>query len=75
LQFAFVPAQSPDQPVNLEPADALAFRVTEAPSWKVAVHVVPQLIPPGLDVTLPVPLPALLTDNVARTSWKLAVTE
>ena len=25
LQFAFVPVQSPDQPVNLEPAAALAF--------------------------------------------------
>ena len=70
-----MPAQSPDQPVNLEPEDALAFSVTDAPSWKVALHVVPQLIPDGFDVTLPVPVPALATVNVARTIWKFAVTE
>ena len=74
MQLAFVPAQSPDQRVNLEPGEALAFRVTEAPSWKVAAQVVPQLMPAGLDVTLPVPVPALLTVNVARASWKFAVT-
>ena len=75
LQFTFVPAQSPDQPVNLEPAAGLAFRVTDAPTWNVALQVVPQLIPAGLDVTLPVPFPDLLTVSVARTSWKFAVTE
>ena len=57
LQFAFVPVQSPDQPVNLEPAAAVAFNVTDAPSWKAAEQVVPQLIPVGLDVTLPVRSP------------------
>ena len=69
-----MPVQSPDQPVNLEPAAAVAFTVTDAPSWKVAEQVVPQLIPVGLDVTLPVPVPALVTVSVGRTSWKFAVT-
>jgi hypothetical protein len=75
LQFAFVPAQSPDQPVNLEPPAGLAFSVTDAPSWNVALQTLPQLIPAGFDVTLPLPVPAFVTVSFGRTSWKLAVTE
>ena len=36
----------------------MAVRVTEVPDAKLAVHVVGQLIPPGLLVTVPVPVTA-----------------
>ena len=44
----------------------LALRVTEAPGSNAAVQVVPQLIPEGVDVTLPLPLPAFVTVSVGR---------
>lgn len=56
-----VPLQPPDQPANVEPVLGAAVRVTGVPLAKLAVHVVPQLIPVGLLVTVPVPVPALCT--------------
>jgi hypothetical protein len=57
-----VPEQpAPDHPVNSEPDAALAVRVTLVPYSKVAEHVSPQLMPAGLEVTVPVPAPVLLT--------------
>ena len=50
----------PFHPVN-PPDVATAVRVTEEPAPKLAVHAVPQLIPDGELVTVPVPEPALLT--------------
>lgn len=35
----------------------------------------PQLIPPGADVTVPLPMPVLLTLRVKRSSAKAAVTD
>jgi hypothetical protein len=61
-----VPLHVPDQPANLEPVLGLAVSVTEAPLAKVAPHVVPQLIPEGLLVTIPFPVPVLCT-----VSWKV----
>jgi hypothetical protein len=52
--------------VKVEPASALAVSVTGVPVAKPAEHVVPQLIPAGLDVTAPVPLPAFVTVNVGE---------
>ena len=54
-----VPEHAPDQPENVEPAVPFAARVIEAPLSKSALQPVPQLIPGGLLVT--VPLPLLLT--------------
>ena len=59
-----VPVQPPpDQPVNTDPASAVAVNVTAVPSLTVTVHVAPQSMPAGLDVTEPVPAPARCTDN------------
>ena len=54
-----VPAQAPLQPVKVLAVAGVAVRVTLAPLVKLALHVVPQLMPAGLLVT--VPLPDLLT--------------
>jgi hypothetical protein len=56
-----VPVQAPDQPANVEPEAAVAVSVTAVPLAKLALHVGAQLIPEGLLVTVPVPVPALWT--------------
>ena len=53
--------QSPDQ-VTPKPGPGVAVRVTIEFKPKFALQVVPQLIPAGLDIT--VPLPLLLTVKV-----------
>src|SRR6266516_3012940 len=58
-----VPEQLPDQPVKLEPAAAVAVRVTGTAA-NGAEQVEPQLIPAGLEVTVPAPEPALVTVSV-----------
>jgi hypothetical protein len=54
---------SPDQPVKTEPPSAEAVRVTEVPLLKLYWQVLPQLIPLGLLVTVPEPVPVLLTER------------
>lgn len=63
-----VPEHAPLQPAKLEPLVAEAVRVTEAPAAKLALQVLPQLMPPVFEVTVPEPLPAFAT-----LSAKLAV--
>jgi len=53
-----VPVQAPLQPAKVEPLAAAAVRVTEVPLAKLALHVLPQLMPVGDEVTVPVPVPA-----------------
>ena len=56
----------------------MAVRVTVVPLEYVALQVEPQLIPPGLLVTKPVPVPLFDTVNkyvVGAESVKVAVTE
>jgi hypothetical protein len=62
-QVLAVPVQAFDQPANVEPLAAVAVRVTEVLSTKLALHVAPQLMPAGLLVTVPTPVPDLLTVN------------
>lgn len=73
VQVLAVPVQAPDQPVKFDPAVADAVRVTLAFRLKLAEQVAPQLIPAGELLTVPVPVPALVTVN-SRTGTKLAVT-
>ena len=56
-----VPAHAPLQPVNDDPADGTAVRVTEVPVANEAEQVAPQLMPAGDEVTVPVPVPAFVT--------------
>jgi hypothetical protein len=51
------PAQSPSQPVKLHPEPAAAVSVTDVPLVKFCAHVelAPQLIEPGLEVSVPDP--------------------
>ena len=48
----------PLQPVKMEPAAGAAVSVTAVPLVKLAEQVAPQVIPAGLLVTVPVPVPA-----------------
>jgi hypothetical protein len=68
VQVALVPLQPPDHAANLEPDLAAAVSLMDVPSLNFAVHVLPQLTPEGLLVTVPAPLPALLT-----VSWRVVV--
>jgi len=74
-----VPAHPlPLQPVKVEPEFAVAARVTRVPSWKLPLQVAPQLIPAGVDVTVPDPAPTVATKTLkvfgGGGSVKLAVT-
>lgn len=59
-----VAVQLPDQPANVEPEEAVAVNVTAVLLLILAVQVLPQLIPAGLLITVPVPLPARVTVSV-----------
>ncbi len=66
----FLPTQAPLQPAKLEPVAAFAFSVTAVPKVKSCEHVVfVQLIPFGVLVTLPAPLPVLCTVTVCGGGW------
>ena len=56
-----VPVQAPDQPANVELVLGAAVSVTMVPLVKLALHIAPQLIPAGLLMTVPAPVPALWT--------------
>lgn len=56
-----MPVHVPDHPLKVEPAAGVAVRVTAEPFGKAAVQVAPQLMPAGLLVTVPVPVPASTT--------------
>ena len=51
----------PDQPAKVEPEAGVAVKVTAAPLLKVAEQVLPQLMPAGELVTVPLPVPVLLS--------------
>src|SRR5207249_6592909 len=70
-----VPEQAPPvQPVKVKPAAGVAVNVTAVPLVKLAEQVRPQLIPTGALVTVPLPVPALLTVSATVGRAKVAVT-
>ncbi|HSB78889.1 MAG TPA: hypothetical protein VLM91_08885 [Candidatus Methylomirabilis sp.] len=56
-----VPVHAPLQPVKVEVLAGVAVRVTLVPEVKLALQVLPQLIPAGLLVSVPVPVPIFVT--------------
>jgi hypothetical protein len=61
-----VPVQPPpDQPANDEPVDGDAVSVTPVPAGYTSVQSAPQLIPAGVLVIVPVPVPFFITVKVA----------
>ena len=66
-----VPLHAPDQPAKVEPVLAIAVSVTDVPAVNVPLHVWPQLIPAGVLLTIPEPVPAFVT--LIWTLWGLLV--
>src|SRR5215471_6663008 len=64
---------SPLHPANIAPLAGIAAKTTLCPLGKVALHVSGQLIPAGLLVTVPLPVPATLTVNGCSSKVKVAV--
>ncbi|KAB2900200.1 MAG: hypothetical protein F9K40_09515 [Kofleriaceae bacterium] len=62
-----MPEQSPDQPSNVEVTIGVAVSVTMASGSKSAVHVDPQSMPAGSEVTEPAPAPARATVSGCET--------
>src|SRR5262245_45133655 len=58
-----VPVQAPLHPPKTEPAAGAALRVTGVPAANGSVQSAPQSMPVGLDVTVPLPAPALATER------------
>jgi hypothetical protein len=56
-----VPVHAPAQFAKTLPAAGVAERVTDVPTGNDVRHTVPQVMPAGLDVTVPDPEPALAT--------------
>jgi hypothetical protein len=68
-QVPVPPHPPPDQPPKVDMAFGAAVNVTCIPCSKLAEQAGPQLIPEGLLITVPVPLPVVATD-----SMKLGIT-
>ena len=60
VQEAVPEHPAPDQPVKSETESGVATSVTEVPVSKLAEQVGPQEIPDGLELTVPLPVPALV---------------
>jgi hypothetical protein len=65
----------PLQPAKSDAADADAVNVTVLPVGNWALQIAPQLMPDGLLVTVPVPVPALFTVRMDGTALNVAVTD
>ncbi len=64
----------PLQPMNIEPVDADAVSVTAVPWLYASEQSEPHEIPPGDELTVPLPPPLLPTDSVYVLSVNVAVT-
>jgi hypothetical protein len=68
-----LPVHGPLHPANDEFGPGVSVSVTCVPTVKLALQVDPQLIPEGLLVTVPVPLPARNTVNTGALWIRLKV--
>ena len=57
---------APDHPVKFEPVAGVAVNVTTVPFVYELAQVAPQLIPAGLDVTVPLPFPSWTRRHPSR---------
>jgi hypothetical protein len=70
-----VPVHAPDHPAKVEVASGRADKVTCVPIVNEAEQIVGQVMPAGLDVTLPPPVPVLLTESAKAFFANAAFTE
>ena len=70
-----VPEHAPPQPANVLPPFGVAVSVTLVPVTNALEHVPGQFTPAGLDVTAPVPAPAVATVSGNVTTSNVAVTD
>lgn len=70
-----LPEQAPDQREKTEPAAGAATSATLVPYRKLREQIEPQLIPRGFELTLPEPVPDLLTVKVTGRNENVAVTD
>src|SRR5689334_21638299 len=68
------PVHAPSQPVKVDPKPGVAVSVAVEAGANGALHVVPQSIPAGLLVTVPLPLPCLETVSIAPATSSAAAT-
>ena len=54
---------APPHPLKVDVLLGTAVKVTLAPGAKPCAQSLPQLMPVGVELTVPAPLPLLLTDN------------
>src|ERR1700722_15036059 len=76
VQVLLVPLQPPpDHPAKVEFMTGVSVSTTSVPALKPAVQVFPQLIPDGLLVTVPCPVPARVTLSMGNAiGLKVALT-
>ena len=72
-QVVEVPPQAPVQPVKTEPELDTAVSFTTVPAGKDSMQSVPQLMPDGELVTVPLPVPVLPTVSVYVVVFKVNV--
>jgi len=72
-----VPVQAPFQPVNVDPVAGVAVKATVVPLPNDARHVVPQEMPAGVLLTVPLPVPDFVTVSAKEVvgNANVAVTE
>jgi len=75
MQVVLAPVQLPVQPVKIDPAAGAAVSVTTVPVVNEVEQVAPQEMPVGALVTVPLPLPDLVTLSAKDACMKEAVTE
>ncbi len=75
VQVSAVPTHDPDQLVKALPVAGAAVRVTCVSASNSVVQTLPQLMPAGVDVTVPDPEPALTTATPGRAFFTVRLSD